>query len=47
MAAGDTRTYDCRHIEQYRLGTSYPAIVAVGLYAAGSSAIAWGLHPRH
>jgi hypothetical protein len=28
---GDTRTYDCRHIEQYRLGTSYPDIVrAVG-----------------
>jgi hypothetical protein len=24
---GDARTYDCRHIEQYRLGTSYPAIV--------------------
>jgi hypothetical protein len=24
---GDERTYDCRHIEQYRLGTSYPDIV--------------------
>jgi hypothetical protein len=23
----DERTYDCRHIEQYRLGTSYPDIV--------------------
>jgi hypothetical protein len=29
--AWDERTYDVRHIEQYRLGTSYPAIVqAVG-----------------
>src|SRR5262245_54996782 len=28
---GDERTYDCRHIEQYALGTSYPTIVrAVG-----------------
>jgi hypothetical protein len=25
---GDQRTYDCRHIEQYPLGTSYPAIVS-------------------
>src|SRR5262245_35178243 len=25
--AGETRTYDVRHIEQYRLGTSYPDIV--------------------
>jgi hypothetical protein len=25
---GDERTYDCRHIEQYPLGTSYPAMVA-------------------
>jgi hypothetical protein len=24
---GDARTYDCRHIEQYPLGTSYPTIV--------------------
>src|SRR5215471_9240356 len=24
---GDTRTYDARHLEQYPLGTSYPAIV--------------------
>jgi hypothetical protein len=24
---GDKRTYDCRHIEQFKLGTSYPAIV--------------------
>lgn len=24
---GDERTFDCRHIEQYTLGTSYPAIV--------------------
>jgi hypothetical protein len=24
---GDTRTYDARHIEQYKLGTSYPTIV--------------------
>jgi hypothetical protein len=24
---GDARTYDCRHIEQYKLGTSYPTIV--------------------
>jgi hypothetical protein len=28
---GDTRTYDCRFIEQHLLGTSYPALVrAVG-----------------
>jgi hypothetical protein len=26
--AGDERTYDCRFIEQFALGTSYPAIVA-------------------
>jgi hypothetical protein len=25
---GDDRTYDCRHIEQYKLGTSYPSLVA-------------------
>ena len=25
---GDERTYDCRHIEQYKLGTSYPSLVA-------------------
>jgi hypothetical protein len=25
--ADDERTYDCRHIEQYKLGTSYPTIV--------------------
>ena len=24
---GDERAYDCRHIEQYKLGTPYPAIV--------------------
>src|SRR5262245_966735 len=24
---GDERTYDCRHIEQYKLGTSYPSTV--------------------
>jgi hypothetical protein len=24
---GDERAYDCRHIEQYKLGTSYPTIV--------------------
>jgi hypothetical protein len=29
---GDERLYDCRHIEQYTLGTSYPTIVqAVGI----------------
>src|SRR5262249_7080714 len=32
---GDARTYNCRHIEQFPLGTSYPAIVrsVVGLLA--------------
>jgi hypothetical protein len=24
---GDERTYDCRHIEQYKLGTTYPTLV--------------------
>jgi hypothetical protein len=31
LGEGDTRTYDCRHIERFKLGTSYPDIVrAVG-----------------